>query len=73
MNTTTQERDHTLVLTVQEAAQRLKSSPWTINKLIRENQLDSIKIGARRLIPADALVRYVDALRQIGGEHEQAR
>lgn len=53
-----------LLLTVPEASQRLKTSQWTIYKLLRERQLESIKIGARRLIPLDALEAFIDARRE---------
>ncbi|GAA1571753.1 hypothetical protein GCM10009678_63030 [Actinomadura kijaniata] len=44
-----------LVLTVDEAAERLRVSRWTIYNLIRSNQLRTIRIGRRRLVPAEAL------------------
>jgi excisionase family DNA binding protein len=38
------------LLTVQEAADRLRVSRWSVYNLIRSNQLRTIKIGRRRLI-----------------------
>ncbi|WP_329095144.1 helix-turn-helix domain-containing protein [Actinomadura citrea] len=37
-----------LVLTVDEAAERLRVSRWTLYNLIRSNQLRTVKIGRRR-------------------------
>ncbi|SNR96321.1 helix-turn-helix domain-containing protein [Actinomadura mexicana] len=51
-----------LVLTVDEAAERLRVSRWTLYNLIRSNQLRTVKIGRRRLVPVNALVEYLDQL-----------
>ena len=51
-----------LVLTVDEAAERLRVSRWTLYNLIRSNQLRTVKIGRRRLVPADALTECLDRL-----------
>ena len=59
-----------LVYTVQEAAARLKVSPWTINKLIQDGLLGSIQVGARRLIPHDDLDSFIARLRQEQGLQE---
>ncbi|MFF5265428.1 helix-turn-helix domain-containing protein [Actinomadura viridis] len=49
-----------LVLTVDEAAERLRVSRWTLYNLIRSNQLRTIKIGRRRLVPVNALAECLD-------------
>ena len=54
-----------LVLTVDEAAQRLRVSRWTLYNLIRSNQLRTVKIGRRRLIPVDALAEYLAQLTRV--------
>ncbi|MFC5748342.1 helix-turn-helix domain-containing protein [Actinomadura rugatobispora] len=54
-----------LVLTVDEAAERLRVSRWTLYNLIRSNQLRTIKIGRRRLVPANALAEYLDQLTEV--------
>lgn len=59
-----------LVYTVPEAAERLKVSPWTINKLIQRNQLGSVQIGTRRLIPADDLETFIAQRRREQGATE---
>lgn len=51
-----------LVLTVNEAAERLRVSRWTIYTLIRSNQLRTIKIGRRRLVPVNSLTQCLDHL-----------
>lgn len=54
-----------LVLTVDEAAERLRVSRWTLYTLIRSNQLRSFKVGRRRLIEADALVECIKTLAEV--------
>lgn len=56
--------DDDLVYTVPEVAKKLKISQWTVNKLIRERNLHSIQIGARRLVPAIDLEEYLRELRK---------
>lgn len=50
------------VLTIDEAAERLRVSRWTLYSLIRSNQLRTVKIGRRRLVPVDALAECLDRL-----------
>jgi len=52
----------TTLLTVDEAAARLRVSRWTIYNLIRTSQLRTVKIGRRRLVPPAALAECVDLL-----------
>ncbi|MEV8638762.1 helix-turn-helix domain-containing protein [Streptosporangium sp. NPDC051023] len=54
-----------LVITVDEAAKKLRISRWTLYSLIRSNQLKTIKIGRRRLVPVDALAECVDNLKAV--------
>ncbi|MET9873365.1 excisionase family DNA-binding protein [Actinacidiphila glaucinigra] len=52
--------DPTLVLlTVEEAARRLRIGRTTCYQLIRTGELESIPIGSLRRIPADAPAAYV--------------
>lgn len=46
-----------------EACVTLHISRWTLYKLIRERQLDTIKIGRRRLIPANEIPALIERLR----------
>ena len=52
--------DH--LLTVQEAADRLRISRWSVYNLIRAKQLRTIKIGRRRLVTPAALAEYIKVL-----------
>jgi len=52
-----------VVLTVPEACAVLKISKWTLYQLIRSRQLETIKIGARRCVPATAIQTLIDRLR----------
>ncbi|MGW5411756.1 helix-turn-helix domain-containing protein [Actinomadura geliboluensis] len=54
-----------LVLTVDEAAERLRVSRWTLYNLIRSNQLRTVKIGRRRLVPVNALAECLDQLSEV--------
>jgi excisionase family DNA binding protein len=44
-----------VLLRVEEAADRLRVSRWTVYNLIPERKLRTIKIGARRLVPVSAI------------------
>lgn len=50
------------LLTVTEAAGRLGVGRTTVFGLIRSGELRSVSIGRRRLVPADAINEFVDAL-----------
>ena len=50
------------LLTVQEAADRLRVSRWSVYNLIRSNQLRTIKIGRRRPVPPAALAECIALL-----------
>ncbi|MEV4293038.1 excisionase family DNA-binding protein [Nonomuraea bangladeshensis] len=54
-----------LVFTVDEAAERLRVSRWTLYALIRSNQLRSFKVGRRRLIEAEALTECIKTLAEV--------
>lgn len=48
--------------TIDETAARLRVSRWTVYNLIRANQLRTVKIGRRRLVPPAALDECVELL-----------
>lgn len=52
-----------LLLPAKEAALRLGISERTCRELIYRGHLESVHIGKRRLVPADALTTYVQRLR----------
>ena len=58
--------EQALVYTVDETAELLKVSLWTVKKLIRERRLGSVQIGTRRLILAADLTEYLRELRLDG-------
>ena len=51
-----------LLLTIEDAARVLKVSRNKVSVLIRLRELDAVKIGGLRRIPARALREYVDRL-----------
>jgi excisionase family DNA binding protein len=51
-----------LLLTPEEAADRLALSRTTIYELIRKGELRSVKVGRARRIPAGALDDFVNGL-----------
>jgi excisionase family DNA binding protein len=53
------------VLTIDEAADRLRVSRWTVYNLIRAGRLRSVKIGRRRLVPAAAITECLDQLMEV--------
>jgi len=52
-----------LLLTVERAAERLEVGRTKVFELLATGQLESVKIGRARRIPADALRGYVERLR----------
>jgi excisionase family DNA binding protein len=47
---------------VGEAAEALRVSRSVVYELIRSEQLRTVKVGRRRLVPVDALAEYVATL-----------
>jgi len=58
-----------LVLTVEEAAERLSVGRTVMYALMSSGAVESVRIGRLRRIPSDALVGFLDELRsrQRGG------
>ena len=52
------------LLTIDEAREILRVSRWTVYRLINERQLETIKIGSRRLVPTDAVRDLIKRLRE---------
>lgn len=52
------------LLTVPEVIDVLSLGRWKVYELIRSGQLESVKIGRDRRIPADALDAFVNGLRE---------
>jgi len=55
------------LLTVQEACDQLRVGRWMLYHLIRTGQLQTIKIGSRRLVPVEAINTFIDAHRRRAG------
>jgi excisionase family DNA binding protein len=54
--------DQSELLTVPEAAQRLRISKWMLYNLIRSRRLRTVKIGSRRLVRVSAITAYLAEL-----------
>jgi len=54
------------LLSVQEAAERLGVSFWTVYRMARNGQLASIRIGRRRLFAAEDLEELIRTTRRAG-------
>jgi len=57
----------TLLLTVEEAASLLRIGRTNMYELVMRGEVQSVKIGRRRLVVRDGLMRYVDELRAFPG------
>jgi excisionase family DNA binding protein len=60
-----------ILLTVEEAAQRLRIGRTKMYSLLSSGEVKSVTIGAARRVPAEALMDYVSAL-MANGQTEQA-
>ena len=54
-----------LLVTPEEAARRLSLARSTIYELLLMGEIESVKIGRSRRVPADALTDFVDQRRRI--------
>jgi excisionase family DNA binding protein len=52
-----------LLLTTVEAARRLGCGRTTVYELMTSGELESVKVGRLRRVPADALTEYVARMR----------
>ena len=52
-----------LLLTVEEAARRLRIGRTLVYQLISSGELESVKVGRLRRVPAECLPEYVATLR----------
>jgi excisionase family DNA binding protein len=51
------------LLTVEEAAERLRLGRTFVYRLIRSGELESVKVGRLRRVPAECIPQYVAGLR----------
>ncbi|MFG1818542.1 helix-turn-helix domain-containing protein [Kribbella sp. NPDC049174] len=61
-----------LLLTVEQAAQRLGIGRTTVFALLKSGQLESIPLGRLRRIPAECITEYIDRLRAAARDSRQA-
>ncbi len=61
-----------IVLTVEEAAERLGVGRTLLYALVRSGDIESIAIGRLRRIPLDALDEFVGRLRAVTQNHDTA-
>lgn len=59
-----------VVLTVEEAAERLGVGRTLVYALVKSGEIESISIGRLRRIPCDALDDFVTRLRQLAPQIE---
>lgn len=52
-----------VLLTVEEAAKRLRIGRTTMYALVSSGDVESVTIGRRRLVPLECVTAYVTALR----------
>jgi excisionase family DNA binding protein len=52
------------LLTLKEASEALRISRWKLFELINKRKIDTVKIGRRRLVPADTLTRFINESRE---------
>jgi excisionase family DNA binding protein len=66
-----------LLLTIEDAAQRLAMGRSRVYELMKSGELESVHIGRSRRIPVEALRSFVDKLRtsqvKVGGLRRLAR
>ena len=61
-----------ILLTVEAAASQLSIGRTTMYALIRAGAVESVLVGRLRRIPADALTRYLEALRADLPKHDDS-
>lgn len=67
MTTTDNARPLRLVLTIEEAVERLGIGRTLMYALVSAGEVESVRIGRLRRVPTDALDDYVLRLRALGG------
>lgn len=53
-----------LLYSIPDAADQLSVSARVLERLIKDGEVDTVKIGRRRLVPAEALSDYIERLRR---------
>jgi len=59
-------KEHNLnLLTIDEAAELLRISRWTIYKLIRSEELKTLTIASRRFVASEDMERFINQRREL--------
>lgn len=53
-----------LLYSIPEAADQLSVSARVLERLIKDGEVDTVKIGRRRLVAADALADYIERIKR---------
>lgn len=53
------------LIDIEQAAEELSISPWTIRFLIRKKKLTPVKVGRRTLLEPSELDRFVQACKEL--------
>jgi excisionase family DNA binding protein len=53
-----------LLYEIPDAGNQLSVSARTVERLVKDGEIASVKIGRRRLVPHDALEDYIDRLKK---------
>jgi excisionase family DNA binding protein len=56
--------DAPVLLTVEEAAERLRISRTSMYRLVSTGEVETVTVGRLRRVPAECLIEYVARLRQ---------
>lgn len=62
-----------IAVDIREAARRLSVSPRTVATLVARNELTSLKVGRRRIIPVSALNAFLDSQHLQGLTRDDAK
>jgi excisionase family DNA binding protein len=62
-----------LLLSIPETAKKIGVGRTKIYELLGSNDLDSVRIGKRRLITSKSIYRFVENLRKLDGNATEAR
>lgn len=52
-----------LLYSVPDAAAQLSISPRAMERLISDGEVDTVKIGRRRLVPDDSMREYIERIK----------
>ena len=62
--------EHTKLLSIDQACERLNLGRWSVYKLINQNRLRTVKMGRRRLVTMGAIRAFIESLEAEGGVSE---